>query len=98
MDHGGDAHAGGYVFLDGHMGMEEHQARQAPSGHLCRRNVCCGVGVSSLPGYDVTDGSCIAECTVQRDHRCWVDGWLNSRCYADVCSVNGQACQPSVAR
>src|SRR5438309_6486999 len=76
--------------------MEKHQERETPSSNLRRRDIPSGLGISSLPSHDVTDGSCLAERTVQRDHRCWVDDCLNSRCYADVCSENGQACQPSV--
>src|SRR5207253_11186050 len=53
-------------------------------------------GISSLPSHDVTDGSCLAERTVQRDHRCRADGYLNPRCYADVCSEDGQPGRPSM--
>src|SRR5205809_7620485 len=76
--------------------MEKHQERQTSSSHLRRRNIPSRVGISSLPGHDVTDGSCLAERTFERNYRCWVDGCLNSRCYADVCSENGQPWQPYV--
>src|SRR5438309_7649553 len=76
--------------------MEEYQERQTPSSHLRRRDFVSGVGISSLPSHDVIDGSCLAERAVERDYRCWADGCLNPRCDADVCSENGQPCQPSV--